>query len=156
MNNNFSERMRTVLEYVQEEAIRLGDETIGVEHLILGIIREGNGSAIQVLNNLGLEMKDVRQIIEEVVSINDKKTLGYNTKDSQITKQAKNILDKSLMEIQSLGDKNIKTIHVLLSILKDKNNIVYSTFNQLNIDYDKVLRTYISIQEKSSVFASGL
>ena len=148
MNNNFSERMRTVLEYVQEEAIRLGDETIGVEHLILGIIREGNGSAIQVLNNLGLEMKDVRQIIEEVVSINDKKTLGYNTKDSQITKQAKNILDKSLMEIQSLGDKNIKTIHVLLSILKDKNNIVYSTFNQLNIDYDKVLRTYISIQEK--------
>ena len=69
MNENFSERMISVLEYVKEEALRLGDETIGVEHLILGIIREGKGSAIKVLNILGLEMKDLRKAIEEVISI---------------------------------------------------------------------------------------
>ena len=53
MNANFSDRMMTVLEYVKEEALRLGDETIGVEHLILGIIREGEGTAVRTLNALG-------------------------------------------------------------------------------------------------------
>ena len=75
MNEKFSDRMITVLEYIKEEALRLGDETIGVEHLILGIIREGNGTAIRVLNILGLEIKDLRKIIEEVVAINERKTL---------------------------------------------------------------------------------
>ena len=145
MNDNFSDRMVTVLEYVREEALRLGDETIGVEHLILGIIREGKGTAIRVLHMLGIETKDLRRIIEEVVSINERKTLSYHSTDKHITKQAKNILDKSIMEIQSLGEKRIRTIHVLLSILKDRNNIIHSTFEQLNINYDKVLNTYISI-----------
>ena len=68
MNGNYSERMLTVLEYVNDEAIRLGDETVGVEHLILGMIREGEGSAVKTLNVLGLEMPDLRAIIEEVIS----------------------------------------------------------------------------------------
>ena len=148
MNDKFSNRMITVLEYVREEALRLGDEKIGVEHLILGIIREGNGTAIRVLNILGLEMKDLRQIIEEVVAVNEEKTLSYHSEDKDISKQAKNILDKSVMELQPLGEKQIKTIHILLSILKDKNNIIYSTLEKLSINYDKVLETYISIQEK--------
>ena len=148
MNDKFSKRMITVLEYVREEALRLGDEKIGVEHLILGIIREGNGTAIKVLNILGLEMKDLRQIIEEVVAVNEEKTLSYHSEDKDISKQAKNILDKSVMELQPLGEKQIKTIHILLSILKDRNNIIYSTLEKLSINYDKVLETYISIQEK--------
>ena len=65
MNGKFSERMKVVLEYVNEEALRLGDEKIGVEHLILGIIREGGGTAVRTLNTLGLEMSDLRKIIEE-------------------------------------------------------------------------------------------
>ena len=148
MNDKFSKRMITVLEYVREEALRLGDEKIGVEHLILGIIREGNGTAIKVLNILGLEMKDLRQIIEEVVAVNEEKTLSYHSEDKDISKQAKNILDKSVMELQPLGEKQIKTIHILLSIMKDRNNIIYSTLEKLSINYDKVLETYISIQEK--------
>ena len=148
MNDNFSERMIAVLEYVKEEALRLGDETIGVEHLILGIIREGKGSAIRVLKMLGLDMKDLRKIIEEVVSINERKTLSYHSADKDISKHAKNIIDKSVMELQVLGEKRIKTIHILLSILKDKNNIVYSTLSRLSIDYEKALQTYISIQER--------
>ena len=79
MNGNYSERMLTVLEYVNDEAIRLGDETVGVEHLILGMIREGEGSAVKTLNVLGLEMPDLRAIIEEVISINEKKTLNFNS-----------------------------------------------------------------------------
>ena len=97
MNANFSDRMMTVLEYVKEEALRLGDETIGVEHLILGIIREGEGTAVRTLNALGLDIKDLRKIIEQVVSISERKTLPFNSEDNDISKQAKNIIDKSII-----------------------------------------------------------
>ena len=92
MYGNFSDRMTTVLEYVNEEALRLGDEKIGVEHLILGIIREGEGSAVKTLNVLGLEMIDLKRIIEEVISISKRKTLEFNSNDRGLTKQTKNIL----------------------------------------------------------------
>ena len=112
MNGNYSERMITVLEYVSEEALRLGDETIGVEHLILGIIREGEGTAVRTLNVLGLEMKDLRKIIEEVIVGNEKKTMNFNSTNRNISKQAKNILEKSNMELHVTNEKEIKTIHI--------------------------------------------
>ena len=148
MYGNFSERMTTVLEYVNEEALRLGDEKIGVEHLILGIIREGEGSAVKTLNVLGLEMIDLKRIIEEVISVSKRKTLEYNSNERGLTKQTKNILDKSLLELQSTDEKKIKTIHILLSIMKDKNNIVFSTLSKLKLDYEKILKTYLEIQDK--------
>ena len=148
MYGNFSERMTTVLEYVNEEALRLGDEKIGVEHLILGIIREGEGSTVKTLNVLGLEMIDLKRIIEEVISISKRKTLEFNSNERGLTKQTKNILDKSLLELQNTDEKKIKTIHILLSIMKDKNNIVFSTLNKLKLDYEKILETYLGIQDK--------
>ena len=98
MNGKFSERMKVVLEYVNEEALRLGDEKIGVEHLILGIIREGEGTAVRTLNTLGLEMSDLRKIIEEVISVKENKTLDFHSTEKSLTKQTKTILDKSLIE----------------------------------------------------------
>jgi len=148
MNGKFSERMKVVLEYVNEEALRLGDEKIGVEHLILGIIREGEGTAVRTLNTLGLEMSDLRKIIEEVISVKENKTLDFHSTEKGLTKQTKNILDKSLIELQTTDEKEIKTIHILLSILRDKNNIVHSTLDKLRIDYNNVLETYISIHDK--------
>ena len=150
MNANFSDRMITVLEYVKEEALRLGDETIGVEHLILGIIREGEGTAVRTLNALGLDIKDLRKIIEQVVSISERKTLPFNSEDNDISKQAKNIIDKSIMELQQTDERKIKTIHILLSIMRDKNNVVYSTLKKLRVDYEKILETYLCIQDKYS------
>ena len=148
MNGKFSERMKVVLEYVNEEALRLGDDKIGVEHLILGIIREGEGTAVRTLNTLGLEMSDLRKIIEEVISVKENKTLDFHSTEKGLTKQTKNILDKSLIELQTTDEKEIKTIHILLSILRDKNNIVHSTLDKLRIDYNNVLETYINIHDK--------
>tara|TARA_B100000683_G_scaffold134032_1_gene130811 strand:+ start:1848 stop:4391 length:2544 start_codon:yes stop_codon:yes gene_type:complete len=150
MYGNFSDRMATVLEYVNEEALRLGDEKIGVEHLMLGIIREGEGTAVRTLNVLGLEMGDLKRIIEEIVSVNKSRTLKFNSNEKGLTKQTKNILDKCLIELQSTDEKKIKTIHILLSIMRDKNNIVFSTLNKLRLDYDKILETYLNIQDKYS------
>ena len=108
MYGNFSDRMATVLEYVNEEALRLGDEKIGVEHLMLGIIREGEGTAVRTLNVLGLEMGDLKRIIEEIVSVNKSKTLKFNSNEKGLTKQTKNILDKCLIELQSTDEKKIE------------------------------------------------
>ena len=150
MYGNFSDRMATVLEYVNEEALCLGDEKIGVEHLMLGIIREGKGTAVRTLKVLGIEMVDLKRIIEEIVSVNKTKTLPFNSNDKGLTKQTKNILDKCLIELQSTDEKKIKTIHILLSIMRDKNNVVFSTLNKLRLDYDNILETYLNIQDKYS------
>ena len=72
----------------------------------------------------------------------------YHSTDKGLTKQTKNIFDKSLIELQTTDEKEIKTIHILLSILKDKNNIVHSTLDKLRIDYNNVLETYINIHDK--------
>ena len=93
-------------------------------------------------------MIDLKRIIEEVISVSKRKTLEYNSNERGLTKQTKNILDKSLLELQSTDEKKIKTIHILLSIMKDKNNIVFSTLSKLKLDYEKILKTYLEIQDK--------
>ena len=93
-------------------------------------------------------MSDLRKIIEEVISVKENKTLDFHSTEKGLTKQTKNILDKSLIELQTTDEKEIKTIHILLSILRDKNNIVHSTLDKLRIDYNNVLETYINIHDK--------
>ena len=73
MNTEFSTRMKEVFTYVKEEALRLGQDTIGTEHLLLGIIREGDGTAITVLKSLGLDLNDLRKVIENTI-LSAKKT----------------------------------------------------------------------------------
>ena len=75
MNTEFSSRMKEVFTYVKEEALRLGHDTIGTEHLLLGIIRDGNGTAINVLKSLGLDINDLRKVIENtIISANKTKS----------------------------------------------------------------------------------
>ena len=142
MNTGFSNRMKDVFTYVREEVIRLGDENIGVEHLFLGIIREGGGLAISVLTNLGVNMKTLKTMIES--SIPKRTTLDPSISREKIEfkKQAERILKKAIMERTNLGSEEIKTIHVLLAILLDENNIITSTLRQLQITYDIVLEEY--------------
>ena len=74
MKTEFSNRMKDVFTYVREEVLRLGDESIGVEHLFLGILREGEGTAIRVLKNLGIDPKDLRVITENKITKRDNRT----------------------------------------------------------------------------------
>jgi len=116
MNGKFSERMKVVLEYVNEEALRLGDEKIGVEHLILGIIREGGGTAVRTLNTLGLEMSDLRKIIEEVISVKENKTLGK----AEELKLAKNYVKRGDWDHERL--KKVETLPLLYSTCPNPPN----------------------------------
>ena len=143
MNTGFSNRMKDVFTYVREEVIRLGGESIGVEHLFLGILREGGGTAIETLKGLGIDPKDLRVIIES--NITKRESRAIIDKDSiDFKKQTERILKKSIMERKNLGEEEIKTIHVLLAILLDKSNIVTISFKHLHLNYEIILEEYDS------------
>ncbi|MEC9210019.1 MAG: ATP-dependent Clp protease ATP-binding subunit [Bacteroidota bacterium] len=147
MKTEFSNRMKDVFTYVREEVLRLGDKNIGIEHLFLGILREGEGSAIRVLKGLGIDTKDLRVIIEAKITKRDSQTII--DKDSiEFKKQTERILKKSIMEQKNLNDTEIKTIHVLLAIMLDPNNIVTDSFEHIHINYEIILNKYEKESER--------
>ncbi len=141
MNTGFSNRMKDVFTYVREEVLRLGDESIGIEHLFLGILREGDGTAIRVLKGLGIDPKDLRVIIESNITKRDSRK-NVDKDSIEFKKQTERILKKSIMEQKNFGESEIKTIHVLLAILLDSNNIVSISFKHLHINYEIILDEY--------------
>ena len=141
MKTEFSNRMNDVFTYVREEVLRLGDESIGIEHLFLGILREGEGTAIRVLKKLGIDPKDLRVIIENKITKRDSRK-DIDKDSIEFKKQTERILKKSMMEQKNLNDTEIKTIHVLLAILLDPNNIVTSAFEHIHINYEIILNEY--------------
>ena len=143
MNTGFSNRMKEVFTYVREEVIRLGDNSIGVEHLFLGILREGDGTAIRVIKALGCNNRELRTNIENNIKRKDG-SITINRNSIEFKKQTERILKKSIMERKNLGEEEIKTIHVLLAILLDEKNIVTLVFKELHITYEIVLEQYES------------
>jgi ATP-dependent Clp protease ATP-binding subunit ClpC len=141
MKTEFSNRMKDVFTYVREEVLRLGGESIGVEHLFLGILREGEGTAIRVLKNLGIDPKDLRVITENKITKRDSRT-NIDKDNVEFKKQTERILKKSIMEQKNLNDTEIKTIHVLLAILLDSHNIVTSSFEYIHLNYEIILNEY--------------
>ena len=133
--------MKEVFNYVREEVLRLGDESIGVEHLFLGILREGEGTAIRVLKGLGIDPKDLRVIIENKIIKKESRT-SVDKNKIEFKKQAERILKKSIMEQKNLNEQQIKTIHVLLAILLDPNNIITISFEHIHINYEIVIDEY--------------
>ena len=133
--------MKEVFNYVREEVLRLGDESIGVEHLFLGILREGEGTAIRVLKGLGVNPKDLKVIIENKIIKKESRT-SVDKNKIEFKKQAERILKKSIMEQKNLNEREIKTIHVLLAILLDPNNIITISFEHIHINYEIVIDEY--------------
>ena len=142
MNTGFSNRMKDVFTYVREEVIRLGDENIGVEHLFLGILREGGGIAVNILKDLGINLDTLKSLIENNIPKRATLDPSISREKIEFKKQAERILKKAIMERTNLGSEDIKTVHVLLAILLDENNIVTSTLKQLQINYEIVLDEY--------------
>ncbi len=136
MDANFSTKVKDVITFSKEEALRLGHDYIGVEHLLLGIIREGNGLAVKILSNLGADLKELRKKIESSTKVGN----GSNTQLSNIplVKQAEKVLKITYLEAKVLKNNIIGTEHLLLSILKGEDNIATNALNALNINYESV------------------
>lgn len=137
MEAKFSQRVKDVLTYSREEALRLGNDYIGVEHLILGILREGEGLAIQILNYLGVDLKAYRKSIERSVN-SDVKPGTKKLENLPLIKQAERALKLTYLEAKLFNSDLIGTEHLLLAILKDEDNIVTRTFSQYGVDYESV------------------
>lgn len=135
MEGNFSNRVQEVIRLSREEAIRLGHDYIGTEHLLLGIIREGEGIAVKILKNLGCDLYKLKKSIEDTVrSSGGTLTIG----NIPLTKQAEKVLKITYLEAKLYKSEVIGTEHLLLSLLRDDDNIAAQILNQFMIQYDTV------------------
>jgi len=118
---NFTERTRKVLAIAREEAVRLRHEYVGTEHILLGLIREGEGVAATVLLNLGAELDEIQRAIEETVKIG--KAAQTRGPDLPYTSRAKKVLELSMAEAHGLRHSYVGTEHLLLGLLAEAKGI---------------------------------
>ncbi|MEK9618746.1 MAG: ATP-dependent Clp protease ATP-binding subunit [Flavobacteriales bacterium] len=137
MDAKFSPRVKEVISYSREEALRLGHDYIGVEHLLLGIIREGEGVAMKMIESSGINSKELRKKLESKLDtgqISELKSSG----NIPLLKQAEKVLKITYLEAKLFKSNMIGTEHLLLSILKEDNNIASSLLNEHNLNYDSI------------------
>ena len=133
MDGNFSERVQEVIRLSREEALRLGHDYIGTEHLLLGIVREGQGVAVQILKNLDVDLIQLKKSIENTVrSSGGTLTIG----NIPLTKQAEKVLKITQIESKIYKSDLIGTEHILLSLLRDEDNIATQILHQFNVTYE--------------------
>jgi ATP-dependent Clp protease ATP-binding subunit ClpC len=133
MDGNFSDRLQDVIRLSREEALRLGHDYIGTEHLLLGIIREGQGVAVRILRNLDCDLMKLKKAIEDTVRTSGGTlTIG----NIPLTKQAEKVLKITQIESKIYKAEVIGTEHLLLSLLRDEDNIATQILHQFNVNYD--------------------
>lgn len=137
MNNQFSQKVSDIIVYSKEEANRLKNSYIGPEHLLLGLIRDGEGKAIEVLSGLNINLADVKARIEDILIKYQDDMLLPNA-DIPLSNEAAKVLKMCVLEARLLKKGIADTEHVLLAILKDKNNVAANVLEENNIDYKKV------------------
>lgn len=134
MEAKFSPRVREVITFSREEALRLEHNYIGVEHLLLGIIKEGEGTAVKILEGLNCDIQKLRKLVEESIKQAGGKAVGSG--NMPLVKQAEQILKITYLEAKLFKSPIIGTEHLLFSILKDEDNVATKSLHQFNIDYE--------------------
>jgi ATP-dependent Clp protease ATP-binding subunit ClpC len=134
MEAKFSPQVKDVISFSREEALRLGHDYIGAEHLLLGLIREGDGMAIKILKSLGVDTSKLRRSIEEAVRGTSSVTV--NLGNIPLTKQAEKVLKITYLEAKIFKSDLIGTEHLLLSILRDDDNIASQILLQYSVTYE--------------------
>ena len=139
MDDNFSPRVKDVITYSKEEALRLGHDFIGTEHLVLGLLRDGNGKAIDILDTLNIDLDHLRRKVEILSPANPQNAVISNDKKNlHLTRQAERALKTTFLEAKLFQSSSINTAHLLLCILRNENDPTTKLLNKLKIDYDNV------------------
>ncbi|MEY4135850.1 MAG: hypothetical protein RL386_2200, partial [Bacteroidota bacterium] len=135
-NRRFSPKVKQVIARSREEAIRLGHDFIGTEHLMLGIVAEKESLAVKVLESLDVDAAELRQVLEESVQKIPAASTGLNVGTLPLNKQAEKVLKVTFLEAKMLKSEEISPEHLVLSILKHKDNPASKILSQFDIDYD--------------------
>jgi ATP-dependent Clp protease ATP-binding subunit ClpC len=137
MDARFSQKIKDVLSYSKEEAVRIGNSYIAPEHFLLGILREGEGIAVDILSHLGFDLQELKIVIEKSI-----KSDGFikirNAENLPLLKSAEKILKLVYLEAKALKDDTINTGHLLLAILRDENSSVSRILTENNVNYNSV------------------
>ena len=139
MDDNFSPRVKDVIAYSKEEALRLGHDFIGTEHLMLGLLRDGNGKAIEILGALDIDLNHLRRKVEILSPANPNISISSNDKKNlHLTRQAERALKTTFLEAKLFQSTSINTAHLLLCVLRNENDPTTKLLNKLKVDYDNV------------------
>ena len=156
MDDNFSPRVKDVITYSKEEALRLGHDFIGTEHLMLGILRDGNGKAINILNNLSVDLNLLRRKVEILSPASPNMDMSNDKKNLHLTRQAERALKTTFLEAKVFHSTSISTAHLLLCILRNENDPTTKLLNKLNIDYDVAKEQYLNMTPSEENFIENL
>ena len=139
MDDNFSPRVKDVIAYSKEEALRLGHDFIGTEHLMLGLLRDGSGKAVTILNALDIDLNHLRRKVEILSPANPSSGVSPNDKKNlHLTRQAERALKTTFLEAKLFQSSSINTAHLLLCILRNENDPTTKLLNKMKVDYDGV------------------
>ncbi|MCP4582653.1 MAG: ATP-dependent Clp protease ATP-binding subunit [candidate division Zixibacteria bacterium] len=143
MNEMFTEKARRAIEYARDEAARLKHDYIGTEHLLLGVVRLGEGTAVEILQNIGIDLSELKKGVEDIVQPS-----GGTMQMGQLplTARAKKTLEISGNEARALKSKDIDTEHILLALLKDEEGVAAQVLSMYDIDYKEVYEELRNIQ----------
>lgn len=139
MDDNFSPKVKDVIAYSKEEALRLGHDFIGTEHLMLGLLRDGNGKAVTILNALAVDLNHLRRKVEILSPASSEISVtGNDKKNLHLTRQAERALKTTFLEAKLFQSTSINTAHLLLCILRNENDPTTKLLNKMKIDYNGV------------------
>ena len=139
MDDNFSPRVKDVITFSKEEALRLGHNFIGTEHLMLGILRDGEGKAISILNAIDIDLEELRRKVEILnPAVLEHGNALNNKKNLHLTRQAERALKTTFLEAKLFQSDLINTAHLLLCILRNENDPTTKLLSNLDVDYDTV------------------
>ncbi len=149
MEANFSPRVNDVISFSREEALRLGHDYIGAEHLLLGLVREGEGTAIKALVAFGINLTDLRNEVEKIAKPTS--VMSVSLGNIPLLKQAEKILKMMYLEAKVMKSAKIGTEHLLLSILKNNDNIAAKVLENYNMDYDTAKNSFTAEDDFDSL-----
>ncbi|WKW45825.1 ATP-dependent Clp protease ATP-binding subunit [Myroides sp. JBRI-B21084] len=149
MDDNFSPRVKEVITFSRDEALRLGHDYIGTEHIMLGILRESQGEAITILQNLSIDLEFLRNRFEALIPENPNKIINNEKKNIHLTKQAENALKRAFLEKKLYKTDVINTGHILMSILRNTEDPSTILLNRCKVDYENAKEEFVSLLSNS-------
>ncbi len=138
MDDNFSPKVKDVIAYSKEEALRLGHDFIGTEHLMLGLLRKGDGKAIEILNTFDINLDHLRKKIEAINPAKVGTSITNDKKSLHLTKQAEKALKTTFLEAKLYQSESVNTAHLLLCILRNENDPTTKLLHHFDTSYEDV------------------